>query len=30
MESVLDEHEATVSPIDLFSGSGHHPLRPRI
>jgi hypothetical protein len=30
MESVLDEHEATVSPIDLFSGSGHHPLRPEI
>src|SRR4029079_16540688 len=30
MESVLDEHEATVSPIDLFTGNGHHPSRPRI
>jgi len=30
MESVLDEHEATVSPIGLFTGSGHHPSRPRV
>ena len=28
--SVLDEHDATVTPIDLFTGSGHHPSRPRI
>jgi anti-sigma B factor antagonist len=30
MGSVLDEHGATVSPIDLFTGLGNHPSRPRI